>query len=126
MRHEKVHTKEKPYDCADCGQQFTVQSSLARHRKLHSENARPYACLHCGRTFLQRSDLMRHLVTHRAERSYACRVCGQAFTQSGTARDHETRVHALQNTEGGSSSVTRGDEEIIMTEELVGNLAGQN
>lgn len=125
-RHEKVHTKEKPYTCTVCGQQFTVQSSLARHRKLHSKDAKPYACLHCRRTFMQRCDLVRHVVTHRGEKLHACRVCGQAFTRSGNAREHETRVHALQDTEVGSVSVAGRDEEMSVTDKLVGNLAGQN
>ncbi|KAH6700582.1 fungal-specific transcription factor domain-containing protein [Leptodontidium sp. MPI-SDFR-AT-0119] len=34
-RHERSHTKERPYQCSDCGKSYTRHDTLLRHRKSH-------------------------------------------------------------------------------------------
>ncbi|KAN0122900.1 hypothetical protein V8E51_001226 [Hyaloscypha variabilis] len=36
-RHERSHSKTKPYPCPDCPKEFGRQDVLARHRKLHEK-----------------------------------------------------------------------------------------
>lgn len=93
IRHQSVHTGEKPHKCTTCGQHFGDMSGLWKHSKLHSDDGKPHACPYCGRAFRLKSHLRDHLVTHTGERRHACRVCGQKFTQSGKARQHERQVH---------------------------------
>lgn len=37
-RHERSHTKERPYECPECGKKFTRADSLVRHGRLHELN----------------------------------------------------------------------------------------
>ncbi|XP_006903227.1 PREDICTED: zinc finger protein 345-like [Elephantulus edwardii] len=74
-----VHTRERPYECQDCGKAFLRSGALTEHRRIHT-GERPYECQDCGKTFSRSSNLTVHRRSHTGERPYECQECGKPFS----------------------------------------------
>ncbi|XP_077494867.1 uncharacterized protein LOC144105622 [Amblyomma americanum] len=85
-----VHSGERPHQCPDCGQRFTMGSSLAHHRRWHSVDSVPsHVCPRCGKEFSRGSSLNRHLLLHTGVKPHACSQCGKKFMRRSDAMKHE-------------------------------------
>ncbi|NXX66417.1 ZNF16 protein, partial [Spizella passerina] len=53
---EKLHGREKPHKCLECGKGFSWSLHLIQHQVIHT-GERPYECEECGKSFSWSSSL---------------------------------------------------------------------
>lgn len=85
--HINSHTKECPYECDLCGENFRFRSSLSRHKFRHNDK-KPHECHICGKGFIQAPTLRDHLRTHTGNKSFICNICGKSFITKHALGNH--------------------------------------
>uniref|UniRef100_A0A8C5EKP2 C2H2-type domain-containing protein n=1 Tax=Gouania willdenowi TaxID=441366 RepID=A0A8C5EKP2_GOUWI len=88
--HKSTHTTSN-FTCPVCNKRFSRIASLKSHVMLH-EKEENLICAECGDEFVLQSQLSLHLEEHRKELSgvqvYSCKTCDKEFKTSGQIKEH--------------------------------------
>ncbi|XP_032183815.1 zinc finger protein 263 isoform X2 [Mustela erminea] len=91
IRHQRIHAAERLCMGVGCGEIFAGNPHfLSLHRAHLGEEA--HKCLECGKSFSQNTHLTRHQRTHTGEKPYQCNVCGKCFSCNSNLHRHQ-RTH---------------------------------
>ncbi|XP_047569699.1 zinc finger protein 263 isoform X2 [Lutra lutra] len=91
IRHQRIHAAERLCMGVGCGEIFGGNPHfLSLHRAHLGEET--HKCLECGKSFSQNTHLTRHQRTHTGEKPYQCNVCGKSFSCNSNLHRHQ-RTH---------------------------------
>ncbi|XP_049554960.1 zinc finger protein 263 isoform X3 [Orcinus orca] len=91
IRHQRIHAAERLCMGVGCAEIFGGNPHfLSLHRAHLGEEA--HKCLECGKSFSQNTHLTRHRRTHTGEKPYQCNECGKSFSCNSNLHRHQ-RTH---------------------------------
>ncbi|XP_044742004.1 zinc finger and SCAN domain-containing protein 2-like [Chrysoperla carnea] len=85
---------EKRFQCDVCEKKFTVKSSLAEHKRIHTA----------------KRSVIEHKRIHTGEKPFSCEICGRAFTQNSTLLNHKRYHYAREKVKETFSCVICGEK----------------
>ncbi|XP_029803341.1 zinc finger protein 263 isoform X2 [Suricata suricatta] len=91
IRHQRIHTAERLCVGVECGEVFGGNPHFLSLRGAHA-GEEAHKCLECGKSFSQNTHLTRHQRTHTGEKPYQCNVCGKSFSCNSNLHRHQ-RTH---------------------------------
>ena len=78
-----------------CSRTFSCRSHLVRHQRAHTKS-RPFECPYCTANFADSSVLHRHVLRRHHRLPFPCPQCQQEFARERELRDHLDEVHHIE------------------------------
>jgi len=86
------HTNERPFMCDTCGFSTATASSMARHKRSHSQT-KPHKCEICGHEYADKKRLRDHMYLHSDYKPFKCEYCSYTCRRSDNLSSHVKRQH---------------------------------
>ncbi|KAG5666770.1 hypothetical protein PVAND_014780 [Polypedilum vanderplanki] len=94
IRHEAIHSTERPHVCEICGNSFKHSEGLNLHMKRHNGTLeRKHACNQCNHRFTTKHRLEQHMMTHTGLKPHECKFCDRAYASKGDLVKHMQKLH---------------------------------
>ena len=87
VNHSRTHSKQKPFHCEPCDQNFSQKSHLKVHVMSHKGGR--FECKECDYKAAQKSTLVSHLLTHSGVKPHKCDRCEYSTTAKGSLIVHQ-------------------------------------
>ena len=90
------HTREKPFECKQCGTRFSLRGQLKQHKTTHAGEKR-FECNFCLKRFSHKGHFNEHKRIHTGEKPFKCNECEKCFNRKGLLKQHQKLTHQQFN-----------------------------
>lgn len=111
-----THSSPALIRCQVCGKQFIQQSNFSRHQRTHTRE-KPYACVHCEEKFSYSTSLKNHLQRRHGVEPLRCPRCSKTFLNTTSRTRHHTGCElreCLQLTTLNSNSYHHSGDDALL------------
>lgn len=85
--------EQTPFICDTCGNSYTTNGGLKRHKYTHNPEELPYNCTFCPKKYHTRSKLVNHMKRHQGIFDFECQHCGLKKASKYEVNQHIKNVH---------------------------------